>query len=62
MDGLLTPVSTSYKSSEKPVEDALYVYPHLYVSPALRHPTCELPRHQILVLTCPFGHLLNLTP
>jgi hypothetical protein len=25
MEGLLTPVSTSYKSTEKPVEDALYV-------------------------------------
>jgi hypothetical protein len=29
MDWLLTPVSTSYASSDNAVEDALYVYPPL---------------------------------
>jgi telomere length regulation protein len=53
MEGLLTPVSTSYKSSEKPVEDALYVYPSsLKVTLALKYPHASHPATKYLVLPC----------
>jgi hypothetical protein len=62
MDGLFTPVSTSYKSSDQPVEDALYVYLLLHTPPALRHPTCEQTRHQIFSLDLLIVALPNIMP
>jgi hypothetical protein len=32
MEGLLTPVSTSYRSAAKPIEEPLYVYLHFTAS------------------------------
>jgi hypothetical protein len=53
MEGLLTPVSTSYKSSEKPVEDALYVYPSsLNLTIAIRYPHASHPATKHLILHC----------
>jgi hypothetical protein len=62
MDGLFTPVSTSYKSSDQPVEDDLYVYLLLHTPPALRHPTCEQTRHQIFSLDLLIVAFPNIMP
>lgn len=62
MDGLFTPVSTSYKSSDQPVEDALYVYLLLHTPPALKHPTCEQTRHRIFSLDLHIVVLPNIMP
>ncbi len=56
MEGLLTPVSTSYKSSEKPAEDALYVHlSSLNVILVIRYPHASQPRHQVPSLTLLIG-------
>jgi len=58
MEGLLTPVSTSYKSSEKPVEDALYVYPSsLNLTLAIRYPHASHPATKYSILPCSSEHI-----
>ena len=56
MDELLTPVSTSYGSSDKSDGNALYVYPRLNASLALRYPA-NLPPGNIQSLVCSSEYL-----
>jgi hypothetical protein len=49
MEGLLTPVSTSYRSAAKPIEEPLYVYLH-FTAPTVETPYASLPRHRSSVL------------
>jgi len=62
MEGLLTPVSTSYNSSSKSIENALYVYPgdpappdgHIYATyPATQRPGVDqlIKSHQTMCQT-----------